>query len=110
MRRAKTYTAQLLLILFCCYYSGISMFSHVHIKNGTSVVHSHFGGDTEHNHSDAQYAVIDILSDFQSEGAEVFCCIGAPFQLLSEPCTPYEAPGHMAEVQQVLTLRGPPQC
>ena len=57
------------MLLFSCYYSSISLFSHAHIVGGVSVVHSHFGGDSDHNHSDSQYAVIDILSQFQSESA-----------------------------------------
>ena len=59
----RTYLASLLLALFCCYFSGVSMFSHVHIVHGGTGVHSHFGGSSEHNHSDGQYAVIDMLSD-----------------------------------------------
>ena len=110
MRRARTYHALLLLILFCCYYCGISMFSHVHIKNGTSVVHSHLGGGAEHDHSDSQYAVIDILSNFQSEGATYFCGSGSPLTSLSETRTAYEAPGHLTQVHVAYSHRGPPQC
>ena len=47
-----------LMVIFCSYYAGISMFSHTHIANGSSVVHSHLGGDADHDHSDSQYAVI----------------------------------------------------
>ena len=110
IRRARTYPALLMLLLFCCYYSGISMFSHVHIKNGTSVVHSHLGGDAEHDHSESQYAVIDILSNFQSEGAVYFCGAGSPLLLLYETRTVYEAPVHLNEAQTAYSLRGPPQC
>ena len=67
MGYVRKYSALILLVLFGCYYSGISMFSHVHIVNGSSVVHSHLGGTSEHSHSDSQYAVIDILSHFQTE-------------------------------------------
>ena len=110
MRRARTYPALLLLIIFCCYYCGISMFSHVHIVHGTSVAHSHLGGSAEHDHSDSQYAVIDILSNFQSEGAVHFCGSGSPYLLLSETRTAYEAPGHLTEVHMAYSHRGPPQC
>ena len=110
MRRLRTYPALLMLILFCCYYCGISMFSHVHIKNGTSVVHSHLGGDAEHDHSESQYAVIDILSNFQSEGAIYFCSTGSPLLLLSENHTVYQAPVHLNEAHTAYSLRGPPQC
>ena len=110
MRQMRKYSALILLVLFGCYYSGISMFSHVHIVNGSSLIHSHLGGGSEHNHSDSQYAVIDILSHFQSEGAVDFCLVGTPFFLLSEISTRYIAPSHLSGVCAVHSLRGPPQA
>ena len=86
------------------------MFSHVHIKNGTSIVHSHLGGGSEHDHSDSQYAVIDILSDFQSEGAAACCCAEAPFHLISKSFTVHEAPAYLTGVHRAYQHRGPPQC
>ena len=108
MKRVRTYSAFVLLVVFCCYYSGISMFSHVHIVNGSTVVHSHLGGTTEHDHSASQYAVIDILSHFESEGAVSFCNVESPFFLLSEFCIGYYEPSHLNEAHAVHTLRGPP--
>lgn len=110
MRHIRTYSALILLLVFGCYYSGISLFSHTHIVHGTSVVHSHLGGGSEHDHSDSQYAVIDILSHFQSEGAVDFCHVGTPFFLSSESCIGYEAPSLVNETHPVHTLRGPPQA
>ena len=110
MRRTRSYKALILLLIFCSYYAGISMFSHVHISNGSSIVHSHLGGSSEHDHSESQYAVIDILSHFQSEYAVSFHSVGVPFILLSESCTAYDAPSYMNEVHAVQTLRGPPQA
>ena len=110
MRQIRTYCAVLLLALFSCYYAGISLFFHTHIVNGSTVVHSHLGGASSHNHSDSQYAVIDILSNFQSEGAED--CIGCqvPFFLLSEISVAYEAPSLSGGVLDAYSLRGPPQA
>lgn len=108
MRRVRTYSALILLMVFCCYYSGISMFSHVHIVNGSSVVHSHLGGTAEHDHSASQYAVIDILSHFDTESAVSFCTVGSIFFQLSELCTGYYETSHLNEVQSVPALRGPP--
>ena len=110
MRQKRTYLALGLLLIFCSYYAGISMFSHAHISNGSSVVHSHLGGGTEHDHSDSQYAVIDILSNFQTESAVFFHNICTPFFQLSESYTVYEAPSHPNEVLASYTLRGPPQA
>lgn len=109
MRRFREYSAALLLLLFSCYYSGISMFSHVHLVNGSSIVHSHLGGGAEHQHSDSQYAVIDILSHFQSECADCLYGVDAPFIQSVECCFSYDAPAFECGVHSVSSLRGPPQ-
>ena len=110
MRHIRKYSALVLLVLFSCYYSGISMFSHVHIVNGTSLVHSHLGGGSEHNHSDSQYAVIDILSNFQSEGVVECYSAETSFFLLSENLIGYLSPLFLMEEYAALSLRGPPQA
>lgn len=97
-------------MVFCSYYAGISMFSHTHISNGSSVVHSHLGGTADHEHSDSQYTVIDLLSNFQSESAVSFHGTSTPFFQLSESRTVYQEPSHLIEVHAVHTLRGPPQA
>ena len=109
MTAIRKYTAFLLLILFSCYYCGISMFSHTHIVNGASVVHSHLGGGSDHIHSDSQYAIIDILSHFQTECAVSFYTAGTPFYLLSEVFIGYSTPTYLDGVRSAQTLRGPPQ-
>ena len=110
VRHLRKYSAAVLLLIFSCYYCGISMFSHTHITSGSSVVHSHLGGSSEHSHSDAQYAIIDILSNFQSESAACFHGLETPFVLLSESFTGHEAPSLLSEACPVHTLRGPPQA
>ena len=110
MRRFREYSAVILLLIFSCYYSGISMFSHVHITNGSSVVHSHLGGSSEHDHSESQYAVIDILSNFQSEYASGCSDVPSPFFQLSESYTAYEEPSYLNEVRAGYGLRGPPMA
>lgn len=110
MGYVRKYSALILLVLFSCYYSGISMFSHVHLVNGSSVVHSHLGGTSEHSHNDSQYAVIDILSHFQTEATACFLGSNAPFFLLSESGTKYVLQSHPCDVTFVHSLRGPPQA
>ena len=110
MRYIKTYTTLFLMVVFCSYYAGISMFSHTHIANGSSIVHSHLGGGTEHQHEDSQYAVIDILSNFQSETVTAFQGPGTPLQTISEPYAVAEAPDYLSQVHTAFKHRGPPQC
>ena len=109
MKTVRTYIALGLMMIFCTYYAGISMFSHAHIAHGSSIVHSHLGGGSDHDHSDSQYAVIDILSNFQSEGAVVFHGVDAPFCQLSESSAGYLVQLHLSEVHSANALRGPPQ-
>ena len=108
MGHNRAHKALILLAIFCSYFAGISLFSHTHIANGSSMVHSHLGGNAEHNHSDSQYAVIDMLSNFQSETAVDLVYVGTSFFKLSEIYTGYEAPSLLSEVLPVHTLRGPP--
>ena len=86
------------------------MFSHVHIVNGASRVHSHLGGTAEHDHSASEYAVIDILSHFQSEMAVDHHHVGTPFFHSTESFTEYQEPSCPNEVYSALSLRGPPQA
>ena len=102
--------SSLLLALFCCYFSGISLFSHVHIVHGGTVVHSHLGGNSDHNHSEGQYAVIDMLSLFQSEAAVELVSISSPLFYSSEICIDYSAQDILNGACSAESLRGPPQC
>ena len=110
LSQTRRYTAILMLLMFCCYYSGISMFAHTHIVNGSSVVHSHLGGSASHEHSSSQYVVIDMLSNLQSEGAVEFHIAGAPFIYLSESFSAFVLTSYQCEGVAVVSLRGPPQA
>ena len=110
MRTIRTYLASLLLALFCCYFSGISLFSHVHVVHGGTVVHSHLGGNSDHNHSEGQYVVIDMLSLFQSEAAGELVSISSPLFYTSEICIDYSAQDILKGAYSAQSLRGPPQC
>lgn len=100
--------AFVMLMLFSFYYCSISMAQHTHVANGSSIVHSHLGGDSKHDHSDSQYAVIDMLSGFDSEQAETAQLEFTPIFFFSESCTGYQAPEYLIQVQDAQTLRGPP--
>ncbi len=53
--RMVKYIKWLLPVIFIAYYSSITLFIHVHIENGTTIVHSHpFGkvnGGAFHHHA-----------------------------------------------------------
>ena len=60
----------LLLFLFLGYYSSITFFTHSHIINGVTIVHSHpfnsdKGGDSSNSpHNGKELVVIQLLSEF----------------------------------------------
>ena len=99
-----------MMVLFSCYYCGISMFQHTHITNGSSVVHSHLGGSSQHDHTQEQIAIIDILSTFQSECAPTPFSIDAPSFFIDSSCTAYIQTPLLLGAHSVLSLRGPPQA
>ena len=99
-----------MLVLFSCYYCGISMFQHTHISNGSSIVHSHLGGSSDHSHTQEQIAVIDILSSFQSECAPEPFSMDVPSFILETSSTAYISTPYLHGAIQVLSLRGPPQA
>ena len=110
MRKIRSYSAFFLLLIFLCYYSSIRFFSHVHIVNGNSIVHSHLGGSSDHNHSDSEYTVIDILSQFQSDSITDYNHTESPFLLLSEITIGDDQSALVTARFDRCTRRGPPQC
>lgn len=58
----------LFLILFVCYYSGITFFPHAHTHNHTTFVHSHpykkdCNGNANHTHTKGELILIAGLSN-----------------------------------------------
>lgn len=68
-------------LLLIWYIGGISLFSHTHIVDGVSIVHSHPNPDAEHQDED-DFLTIQMLSQFQSCGAEDGVHLPEIFQLL----------------------------
>ena len=109
MNRFRIYSAVIFLLLFGWYFSNINLFPHFHSVQGNSVIHSHFGGTTEHDHSDNGFAVIDLLSNFQTAAAESIHIQETFFCVLYEVCS-VPVPSLLEEGWScVNTLRGPPQ-
>lgn len=53
----------LLPLLFAAYMAGITLFTHSHVVNGVTLVHSHpFKKSAQHSHSPEQYQLLDWLN------------------------------------------------
>lgn len=105
----RKHISVLLLVLFSCYFSGISLFPHTHIVNGGQVAHSHLGGSASHNHSDAQIKLIEFLSQFCADDIVEYCHVQTQQLQLSEVYTGYQQ-STLEGSSYTLSLRGPPQA
>lgn len=83
----------MLLILFTGYYITITFYSHAHIINGVTIVHSHFylNGDVDssaanpvnHQHSAAELTLISIISTFQIAAITIIFLVLVLFSKIS---------------------------
>lgn len=110
MREVRKYSALVFLLIFGWYFASINLFSHIHIVNGQSIVHSHFGGNTSHEHSNSEYTVIDLLSNFQSEAGCSHHINPTYLYLSSEIYLDYASPFIQSTIHSSMSLRGPPQA
>jgi hypothetical protein len=63
------YMKYALLILFVGYLGGLFSFTHVHIVNGVTIVHSHPFSDDNHQHCGSELQLLHKLSTIQHVGS-----------------------------------------
>lgn len=108
------YMKWLLLILFIGYYSSISLFMHVHVEHGTTIVHSHpfksSPDGTGHNHASlSEIQLFHLLTTVHVEDGAVH-----PLQLQFYALRIFSIsempvfPDHLVPVLGELSLRAPP--
>lgn len=108
------YMKWLLPVLFIAYYSSISLFMHVHVVNGTTIVHSHpfkkAADGTTHRHASlSEIQLFHQLSTVQVEDGVVHQLFlqmyAAPnYRLIDNPV----CPDYLIPVFGDLSLRAPP--
>ena len=98
-------TRYFLPILFISYLASITFFTHVHVVNGVTIVHSHpFKQGTAHQHSTVELLHIHILSHLIADSATVVFALPLFVSfLLCLLHTHFHAPYH-----GVTALRAPP--
>jgi hypothetical protein len=109
MMLIRKYATPFMLILLCWYHYSINFSTHIHILNGTSVVHSHPGSAQNHTHSESQFATIDLLASFSTDIPEDHFNLDAPFGFCDEAGNGYLVLNVYNQVLLQDTLRGPPQ-
>lgn len=97
-------------VLFISYMAGITLFTHSHVVNGVTIVHSHpFKKNSPHSHTTVEFQLIQLLNHLTAtDGGIVIPCFSFIAILL---CTVLCFPRQMAclaSVRGVISLRAPP--
>jgi hypothetical protein len=107
-----------LLFLFIGYYSGITLFYHIHIVNGQAIAHSHFYKSEsdpvnpvkKHSHPISAYAVIQILNKINSEELTVSMPYQQPMLMAQSIARYFARPDISIPTRFHLPSRAPPAC
>ena len=114
MEGLRKYLRIALPLLFISYLGCLIAFSHVHIVNGVTIVHSHpyqknDDGTPKKEHNYAEFQLLHQLSTIQISGAAfaqvLIAAFLATFCVLST-CPVY--PDHLRPVLGKVSLRAPP--
>ncbi len=105
MDRLRKYLRILLPALFIAYLGCIIAFTHVHIVNGVTIVHSHpyhktDDGRPDHEHGYAEFQLLHQLSVLQITGAAFVAILLAAFAPVY--------PDYIVPFRGRRTLRAPP--
>jgi len=113
MNKTKQIISFLLAVLFISYYASISLFSHLHIISGATIVHSHFHTDSHHDtksggHTEQSITLIAQISHFDYIDSSCNYIVNTP-QYLQHENTIIEISHWIVSVYlQNLSLRAPP--
>ena len=93
------YMKWLLPALFIVYYSSISLFMHVHVENGTTIVHSHpFKKGSEHSQTTVH------VQDGAIHSLLLQIYVTPNYKIIDNPVYP----DYLVPVLGKLSLRAPP--
>ena len=114
MDKLRTYLRIALPVLFISYLGCLIAFTHVHIVNGVTIVHSHpyqknDDGTPKEEHNYAEFQLLHQLSTIQISGAAFAHVLIAA--LLAAYCILTNRPVYPAHLRPVLgkvSLRAPP--
>ena len=108
------YMKWLLPALFIVYYSSISLFMHVHVEDGTTIVHSHpfkktADGTCHHHSSLSEVQLFHLLTIVQVQDGVVHSLLlqiyaASNYKVIENPVYP----NHLIPVLGKLSLRAPP--
>ena len=108
------YMKWLLPALFIVYYSSISLFMHVHVEYGTTIVHSHpfkktADGICHHHSSLSEIQLFHLLTTVHVQDGAIHSlllqiCVTPNYKIIDNPVYP----DYLIPVLGELSLRAPP--
>ena len=110
-RRSKQLITWILFVIFTFYYVDICFFSHSHIINGTTIVHSHLHNKAHTQtgtHTDSELKLISSLSAFQTLPADVSAVSLGILLLLQVFILPFFEERIISNPNACVSLRAPP--
>lgn len=108
------YIKWLLPVLFIAYYSGVSLFTHVHVERGVTIVHAHpfkktADGSVHHHASLAEIQLFHQLSSVDAADGAIHPLRLQFYSLeISNLSESPVYPDHVASVEGARYLRAPP--
>lgn len=96
-------------VLFISYMAGITPFTHSHVVNGVTIVHSHpFKKDSPHSHTTVEFQLIHLLNHVVTTGAGIFFSLFSLLLVCSILSWRPDRAGYCSSVVGVVSLRAPP--
>jgi hypothetical protein len=110
-QRRKQIIAWILFLVFALYYANICFFSHSHVINGATIIHSHFHSEAHTQtgtHSNSELTLISALSTFQSLQATLCLVSLGLFLSLQVLILPFFEKQIIINTSDCISLRAPP--
>ena len=108
------YIKWLLPVLFIAYYSSVSLFTHVHVEHGTTIVHAHpfkktADGICHHHSSLSEIQLFHLLTTVHVQDGAIHSlllqiCVTPNYKIIDNPVYP----DYLIPVLGKLSLRAPP--
>lgn len=101
-------------VIFIAYFCSITFFTHSHVVNGITIVHSHpyktdANGNPTHEHTGTELQLIDALSTFYVAGAIILSILLALFNKWQQTLsTGYVFSAYVRRIESHYRLRPPP--
>ncbi|MCC8199338.1 MAG: hypothetical protein LIP06_12415 [Tannerellaceae bacterium] len=110
----KVYVKGLLALLFIVYYGCIHIFTHVHVEDGTPVVHAHpfkknADGSCHHHATQAELCLFHELSSLQIDTTGILSCsIHRYTPVCAQLYEQFTVPVYELSLRGAISLRAPP--